>query len=176
MVEYIGNRNPKLVRIGRGGELDDATHQALALWSAKCAERVLSLFESENPTDDRPRKAIEAARAWAHGEITMMQAREFAYAAHDAARNSSGAASEAARASGHAVATAHMADHELGGAYYALRAIAKSRPNDPEALESERQWQIEALTPDIRELVLEDMRLRAKKFGGMLESVNHTIG
>ena len=166
-ITYTGNRDPRFVRIQRGGTLDDATHQALAIWSAACAERVLTLFEQQHPNDDRPRAAIDSARAWASGNITMMQAREFAYAAHAAAREADGAAREAARAAGHAVATAHMADHELGGAFYALRAIAAAYPNNPEKLTEERTWQRSALTPVIRELVIDDMQRRTGKFGGI---------
>lgn len=164
MKEYAGNRDLRFVRIARGGTLDDVTHQALALWAADCAERVLPLFEREKPQDTRPTEAIAAARAWARGDITMMQAREFAYAAHDAAREVTGAASEAARAAGHAVATAHMADHELGSAYYALRAVTEAFPAHAEKVDDERSWQRDALTPAIRNLVLDDMRRRAKKF------------
>jgi len=159
--EYTGNRDPRLVRVQRGGLLDDETHHSLALWAASCAERVLRLFEQQRPDDPRPSEAIGAARAWARGEISMMRAREFAYAAHDAARECTGPASDAARAAGHAVATAHMADHELGAAYYALKAITGARPD---SLQSEREWQKAALSPDIRELVLDDMQRRSKKF------------
>lgn len=165
--QYHGNRDPRLVRIQRGGTLDDKTHQSLALWAAQCAERVLHLFEEQCPDDMRPAEAIKAARAWARGEITMMQAREFAYAAHDAAREAEGAAHEAARAAGHAVATAHMADHELGSAFYALRAIMIAYPDKPEKVTEEREWQRQTLMPDIRELVLDDMQKRAKKFRGI---------
>ena len=35
------------------------------LFAADCAEHVLHFFEDRYPTDDRPRKAIEAARAYA---------------------------------------------------------------------------------------------------------------
>lgn len=112
----------------------------------------------------RPAEAIDAACAWANGEITMMQAREFAYAAHAAAREANGAASEAARAAGHAVATAHMADHELGAAFYALRAIRATYPENPDKITEELKWQKESLTEDIRDLVLNDMQEREKKF------------
>ena len=161
---YTGNRDSRFVRIQRGGTLEDETHQSLALWAAACAERVLPIFEYDMPDDTRLRDAINATRAWALGSITMMQAREFAYDAHSAARDAKGAAREAARAAGHAVATAHMADHELGSAFYALRAIVAAYPHDSEKVVIEREWQREALTPDIRELVLDDMRLRASKF------------
>jgi len=140
----------------------------LAIWAAACAEHVLGLYEVPHPHDIRPRNAIRAARSWASGEITMTTAREAAYAAHAAARESTGAASEAARAAGHAAATAHMADHELGPAYYALRAVAAAVP-DPEVTEQERRWQIDQLPDDIRNLVLDDMRRRAAKFRGAFD-------
>ncbi len=56
-------RDPRLVTIRRGGELTDEDHRLLALWAADCAEHVLHLFEHEQPSDTRPREAIEAARA-----------------------------------------------------------------------------------------------------------------
>ena len=68
-------RDPRLVTIRRGGTLTDADHHLLALWAAACAEHVLDLFESVRPEDLRPRHAIENARAWARGEVTMTQAR-----------------------------------------------------------------------------------------------------
>ena len=95
-----GSRDPRLVTVRRGGTLRDADHRLLAVWAAACAEHVLHLFEQAHPGDERPRRAIEQARAWARGEITMTQARTAAYAAHDAAREASGSAKEAARAAG----------------------------------------------------------------------------
>lgn len=121
-----GRRDPRLIALRRGGTLTDADHRLLALWAAACAEHVLPFFEQARPQDERPRRAIEQARAWARGEITMTQARTAAFAAHAAAREAAGAAKEAARAAGHAVAVAHMADHELGAAAYALRAARGS--------------------------------------------------
>lgn len=160
---YKGRRDPRFVVRRRGGLLEDSTHQVLASWAAVCAEHVLRLFETQHPDDERPRTAVEAARSWARGEITMTTAREAAYAAHAAARETTGAASEAARAAGHAAATAHMADHELGPAYYALRAVTAAT-SDSGATDRERRWQVDQLLDNIRALVLDDMHLRASKF------------
>ena len=110
--------------------LDDPEHRALARCSADCADHVLGYFTAARPDDDRPSTAIEAARRWARAEVTMTAARQAAYAAHAAARETDGAAADAARAAGHPAATAHMADHELGPAYYALKAVAKTFPGD----------------------------------------------
>jgi len=169
--KYVGTRDPRFVTIRRGGTLDDETHHLLALWSADCAARVLRLFEQEHPDDPRPRAAIEQARAWARGEITMTQAREAAYAAHAAARGAGGPAKEAARAAGHAVATAHMADHELGGAAYAIRAARAAATADvrDDVGRAECRWQRAQLPDTIRELVLDDQRLRNKKLWSLFD-------
>jgi len=98
---YSGRRDPRFVAVHRGGLLDVATHRLLASWAADCAEHVLPLFTQKYPDDDRPRMAIDTARAWSRGEVTMGEAREAAYAAHAAARDASDAvASEVARAPG----------------------------------------------------------------------------
>jgi hypothetical protein len=47
--------------------------------------RVPGLFESAQPGDKRPRQAIDEARAWVRGEITMSQARTAAGHANAAA-------------------------------------------------------------------------------------------
>jgi hypothetical protein len=160
-----GSRDPRLVTLRRGGVLTDADHRLLAVWAAACAEHVLHLFEQAHPGDERPRQAIEQARAWARAEITMTQARTAAFAAHRAAREASGSATEAARAAGHAVAVAHMADHELGAAAYAIRAVrAAADPDDrDDAGRAECRWQRAQLPAGIRDLVLDDQRLRNKK-------------
>jgi hypothetical protein len=41
-------------------------HQQIVSLAARAAELVLSVFEDACPNDGRPRKAIEAAKAWAH--------------------------------------------------------------------------------------------------------------
>jgi hypothetical protein len=160
-----GRRDPRLVTLRRGGSLKDEDHRLLAEWAAACAEHVLHFFENAQPTDERPRRAIDQARAWARGEITMTQARAAAFDAHDAARGTSGAAKEAARAAGHAVAVAHMADHELGAAAYAIRAVrASANPDNSDDLgRAECRWQRAQLPAQIRDLVLDDQQLRNNK-------------
>jgi hypothetical protein len=103
-------------------------HRSQAFAIADSAERVLPYFEAAFPDDDRPRKAIEAARAWARGEIRVGEARTAAIAAHAAARDAAAAghpsACAAARAAGHAAATSHMVAHAPHAAAYAKKAAA----------------------------------------------------
>lgn len=156
------DRDPRFITIRRGGTLTDADHQLLALWAAACAEHVLPLFESAQPTDPRPRQAIEQARAWACGEITMSQSRTAGGHAMAAARELSGAARHAAFAAGQAAVVAHVAAHELGAAAYAIKAAraAASESEGERAGRSECRWQRDQLPAAIRELVLDDQRLR----------------
>ena len=155
-------RDPRFITMRRGGTLQDADHHLLAVWAADCAQHVLHFFENMQPGDDRPRHAIELARAWARGEITMTQARNAAGAANAAARVMSGAARNAAYAAGQAAAVAHVAAHELGAAAYAIRAAraAADESERDEAGRLECQWQREQLPREIRELVLDDQKLR----------------
>jgi hypothetical protein len=167
MVQYAGRRDPRFVAVHRGGLLDLPQHRLLAIWASDCAEHVLSLFTATYPHDDRPRLAIEIARAWSRGQATVDEARAAAFAAHAAARAASDpAAREVARAAGHAVATAHMADHELGAAAYAIKAVRQAlAPSDAiGAGQRECRWQRGQLPKEIRELVLSDEELRNKKF------------
>ena len=155
-------RDPRFITIRRGGTLTDADHQRLALWAAACAEHVLGLFESAQPEDPRPRLAIEQARAWARGEITMTQARAAGGHAMGAARELSGAARNAAYAAGQAAVMAHVAAHELGAAAYAIKAARAAAPEGAgeSAGQRECQWQRDQLPDAIRALVLDDQRLR----------------
>lgn len=155
-------RDPRFITIRRGGTLTDSDHQLLAMWAATCAEHVLHLFESTNPSDLRPRHAIAQVRAWVRGEIKMTQARMAAGHAMAAARDLRGAPRQAAFAAGQAAAVAHVAAHELGAAAYAIKAArAAVAKNDQEkAGRLECQWQREQLPEAIRELVLDDQRLR----------------
>jgi len=132
------------------------------LWAAACAEHVLHLFEKVMPLDPRPRQAIEQTRAWVRGEITMSEARAAGGHAMAAARELSGAARYAAYAAGQAAVVAHVAVHELGAAAYAIKAALAAVPGSEgeRASQLECRWQREKLPDAIRELVLEDQRLR----------------
>jgi hypothetical protein len=155
-------RDPRLVTIRRGGTLTDPDHHLLALWAATCAEHVLPLFESARPEDSRPRAAIGHARAWARGEVTMMQARAAGGHAMGAARDLRGAARFAAYAAGQAAVVAHVAAHDLGSAAYAIKAVQAAAPYGAGAAagRQECQWQRDQLPEAIRQLVLDDQQLR----------------
>jgi hypothetical protein len=61
-----------------------------------------------------------------------------------------------------AAASAHVTAHELGAAAYAIRATMESvpKPGQEAARLAERDWQRSRLPEPIRELVLDDRRIR----------------
>ena len=155
-------RDPRFITVRRGGSLEDGDHRLLATWAADCAQHVLHHFEHARPEDDRPRQAIDLARAWARGEIGWAEARTAAGHANGAARDLTGAARNAAYAAAQAAAVGHVAAHELGAAAYAIRAVraAAARDESDTAGRLECRWQRAQLPQQIRELVLDDQRLR----------------
>jgi hypothetical protein len=118
-------------------------------WACACAENVLKL--SGATPDERLRTALEVARQWRRGSASVGAARRASLGAIRAANESVDAAAIAvARSVGHAVATAHMADHALSAALYALKAVKSSGGS----VDTERKWQDAQLPLEIRELVL----------------------
>jgi len=106
--------------------IEKQKHRTLVLWSIECAGRVLPIFEEKHPQDERPREAVEAAKAWARGEIKMPAAKKAAHAAHNAATavaEEDPAACAAARAIGHVVGTVHVETHAMGFVMYAITAF-----------------------------------------------------
>ena len=110
----------------------------LRFYAADCAKRVLGLYEKQYPKDDRPRKAIQAARDFANGLITKDAARDAAYAA---ARDANAAARDDARDA--AYAAAHAANAAARDAAYAARDAANAAAKA--AYADEKTWQIERL-------------------------------
>lgn len=124
-------------------ELGRSELREVAGYAAACARTALEIFEGELPGDGRPRAAIETAQAFADGGERTKVLRDHAWAAHRAAREcreaGRAAASDAARAAGHAagaaflhpLAKATQIGHILGSAAHAARALELAAGDDP---------------------------------------------
>lgn len=131
-------------------QIDEQDHRLLAVWASDCAEHVLACFEKAYPNDNRPRKAIEATRAWVRGDIPMIDARKAAFASHAAARAANNASAQfAARAAGHAAATAHVGDHARHAADYAIKAVTTAEIHNNTTI-AEKDWQYQHLPKHLR--------------------------
>jgi hypothetical protein len=142
-------RDKRFTAEHRGGPLKKEQHSQLITWACDCAEHVLHLFGEK--IDVRLINALQVAKEWKDGKASVGDARKASVGAHAVARESSNPTAIAvARSVGHAVATAHMADHSLGAAWYALKAVK----NTGKSIDGERKWQDEQLPFQIKELVL----------------------
>ena len=98
------------------------TRKQVVLAACACAE---SALKHVKPGEDRPRKAIETARAWVRGEATIEQVRSAAADAASAAAADAYAAAAAAAASAayaYAAAAAAAAAASAASAAYARAA------------------------------------------------------
>jgi len=142
-------RDKRFIAEHRGGSLKKEQHYQVITWACDCAEHVVHLF-GEIP-DERLLNALTVAEEWKGGNASVGDAMKASAAAHAVARESSDPTAIAvARSVGHAVATAHMADHSLGAALNALKAV-KHAAQSPDA---ERRWQDEQLPPESKDFIL----------------------
>lgn len=128
--------------------VDKTDHKVLGKWAYDCALRVLRYFEKEKPRDKRPGLALKALKDWIQtGEFSMKVIRKASLDAHAAARevNEDNPARSAARSAGQAVATAHVYNHSIGAAIYALQCIHRRTNGDETAVNKERDWQYKHL-------------------------------
>lgn len=128
---------------GTSIELTRCELRAVAGYAVACARPALAIFDVECPDDTRPRAAVEAACAFADGGERTKALRDVAWAAHRAAQETrdSGraAASDAARAAGHAAGAGYLHPlakstqviHILGSAAHAARAFELGADGDP---------------------------------------------
>ena len=141
-------RDKKFVAVHRGGTLTLAHHRQLIKWARECSEHVLVLHTG--PLDERLTHALAIARSWENGKASTGDAIKASLAAHAVAKEASDPVLVAlARSIGQSVATAHMADHALGGALYALKAIS----NAGHLTDTERAWQNEKMKKLPEELI-----------------------
>lgn len=142
--------------------------RAIGGWAADCAERALSVYETQAHSDPRPRAAIEGIRVFAGGGKRTAQLRTLSLAAFAAAHEANApAASAAARAAGLAASSAYthpLADveqtkHIVGPAAYAALALELDGGGDPHIGEGEVRWAIEHAPAEVRE-VLQQMPAR----------------
>lgn len=124
----------------RGGPLTKDNHRKLIKWAIECSEHVLFLLDKE--IDERLLHALDIAKQWEDDTIPTGLAMKASLGAHAVARKLENPIYKAvARSIGQTVATAHMADHSLGGAFYALKAIKLAKMD----IEIEKNWQTKKL-------------------------------
>jgi hypothetical protein len=146
----------------RGGPISKEHHRQFMKWARECSEHVLSLIDQE--IDKRLVDALQVAKEWENDTMLTREAMKASLAAHAVARESSNPVLIAvARSIGQAVATAHMADHSIGAALYALKAVKQAG----ESTQAERAWQenqLHQLPAELIKLVQTTLAVKEKSF------------
>lgn len=156
-------RDKRFIAQHRGGGLGRNQHKELAKWALQCAENVLVLCDRVSA--EQLKMILDVGRNWIEGRVTAGDARKASITAISIARNSTEPTlTAAARAAGHAVATAHMADHSVGAALYALKAVKMAG----KSVDAEREWQNNMLTQSVREMAIELRNIKEKSFRDLL--------
>ena len=128
--------------------LPEEDRRELIRWAIACAERLLPRSPAEGRDDPRLREALDGARKFADGRLTVGSARKLAFGCHAAAREASSPTARAvARACGQAVAVAHMAAHSREIERYTRKALLG------EEQAQELAWQRRYLPPRFRQFV-----------------------
>ena len=148
-------RDKRFIAEHRGGPLKKEQHYQLMKLACLYSEHLLPLLGEK--VDERLIHALRVASDWTEGKASVGDARKASLDAIAVARESTDPTEIAiARAVGHTVATAHMADHSMGAGYYGLKAVKSAG----KSVEEERKWQDEQLPEDLRELFLSARLLR----------------
>lgn len=107
--------------------IETQSKSTLANWAIDYSQQhILPLWSKHCPVDQRPQKALNAAREWLSGTIKLPQAKKAISECHGAAREADGkpVAQAAARTIGQSASTIHSARHCIGLALYGALAVA----------------------------------------------------
>lgn len=142
-------RDKRFITEHRGGSLSGENHRQLAIWACNCARHVIPLPGEELGPEIE--QVLLTAESWSNSSATVGDARQASLKAINLANGSTDPVTVAmARSAGHAAATAHMADHALEAAMYALKAVKLAG----KPVEQERKWQNSQLPEEIKVLVM----------------------
>lgn len=152
-------RDRRFVAEHRGGPLKVEQHRQLMVWACNCVEHVLESCDLRS--EIRVLQVLGIGKAWVVGQASVGDARKASVDMLALARSLTDPVQIAlVRATGHAVATAHMADHSMGAALYALKSVNCAG----KSMEEERSWQVDQLPLEVKDFVLEVMSQKARSF------------
>ena len=133
-------RNNRFKAERLGGLLKPNEHILLMCWAIECVDHICPLVPIE--ISDLIKQTLDIAKHWTLGNASVKDARNAAIVMNKLARVTTNLADKyAIKAAGHAVATAHMADHAVVASKYALKAFEGIN----NSLLPESNWQVEKL-------------------------------
>lgn len=104
--------------------LDTLSRRQIILWSFAAVEPIVVQLKQRYPSDPRPVQAVEAAKKWSRGEITIRPARRAILAVHAMAGDITSCEDQAlVHAVGQGVSCVHTPGHAMGLPIYHLSAL-----------------------------------------------------
>jgi len=146
-------RDTKWVLEHRGGTLKIEQQRLLMKWSMNCVNHLLPLLN--NNINEYIIKAMDIGNNWIIGKVKTGSAIKISREILKYVKTLDNELEILiTRAAGHAVATAHMADHSMGPVYYGLKAIKISGGS----IDNELKWQIEEIPEELEELIINGLK------------------
>lgn len=106
--------------------LEEQDRRTVILWALELAGEAVHTLEERYPGEQRPGKALEAARLWASGKIKMPEAKAAILDCHAMAKELSSPEDIAlCHGVGQACSTVHTAGHGMGFPIYELTALVR---------------------------------------------------
>ena len=146
-------RDKKWILEHRGGCLSNEQHKQLMKWAINCVNHLLPLLN--NNINEKIKETINIGNDWINEKAKTIDAINKSREIIKYVKTLDNELEiTITRAAGHALATAHMADHSMGPVFYGLKAIKITGGS----IESEINWQKKNISNDIKELVLEGLK------------------
>ncbi len=165
--KMLGSVNqPEVVRLMR--MIETQSSKTLAKWAADCAEeRYLAVYEKHVPQDDRPRRAILAAREVLSGAKKAAEIKDALAACVQAAKDAEKqpAAQAAARAVSTACAVFRTPTNALGFTFYGAAAQAYDKAGldeKPEVYDALATEEMQTLIGTLEKVMIPDEKQPAK--------------
>lgn len=104
--------------------INEQNHKIMVLWAFEFTEELVKKLKGKYPKEDRPRKALEAAKLWASGKIKMHFAQRAILDCHAFAKEITSLEDIAlCHSIGQACGTVHAAGHAIGLPIYELTSF-----------------------------------------------------
>ena len=117
-------------------------HVDVAKWALLVAKHILEVVGIDYTVIDEIADGFTIHELWQVKKARVHDARMASIAIHHLAKNCDDEIQKLAfRVAGHAVASAHMAEHSMVASDYAIKTIDLYTSNDIEAITRERTWQ-----------------------------------
>lgn len=124
-------------------EYENASQVELCQYALLLAAHVLETIGYDDMDNSIIQEGYAMNESWQKGIARMHDVRQAGFRIHQLAKNSRNIVTQTAlRVVGQAVATGHMREHAMVASDYAIKVINLLFPDDDNAVQQERMWQI----------------------------------